>query len=113
MTGDRKWVNSATKGPWVIRRGTRFAVNQRGTGRHVAMVSCYKYASAVVHEEENKANAVLIRNAQNVFDALGELVIAVCNSGWAVSSAITSATLNAQVALVRAGGKEITKWGPR
>lgn len=65
-----------TPGPWFIHpESPLHCVNQKGTNRHVAMVSCYKIAP--VDGVENIANAHLIAAAPETYEALDTLVAVV------------------------------------
>lgn len=58
-----------TPGPWFIRPdGPRYTVNQEGTNRHVAMVSCYNAEEG--DDVENLGNANLIKIAPLMYEAL-------------------------------------------
>ena len=59
-----------TKGPWFIHPdGPKHTVNQQGTNRHIAMASCYKTVES--DDNENIANAHLIKTAPKMYDTLG------------------------------------------
>lgn len=69
--------------PWFIHpRSPLYTVNQKGSNKHVAMVSCYK--ALVSDEAENLANARLIAAAADpvTLRQLRELREGIQGHGW-------------------------------